>query len=130
MSQGWRTTPLPPNWATLRQQRFTIDGWACIDCGLTDETGRLLQADHIGAPNDHRLQALRTRCENCHKRVTHQRLAQARQKRAALKNRPPEPHPGKVAETTTIEPPDSPTRHDDPPHPTTTTSRPQPDPGG
>lgn len=89
-----RRSPLPPDWRRRRLARFQLDGWTCVDCGWCDPTGRTLECDHIGSRDDHRLDALRTRCgpkapRNCHGRKTG-REAQARRtpKRAA------EPHPG------------------------------------
>lgn len=93
-----RRSPLPPDWRRRRLARFQLDGWTCVDCGWCDPTGRTLECDHIGSRDDHRLDALRTRCgpkapRNCHGRKTG-REAQARRtpKRAA------EPHPGMLAD--------------------------------
>ena len=84
---------LPPNWSTLRRQRFTLDGWACVDCGHHDPTGRTLECDHIGHRDDHRLEQLRTRCAPCHARRTKAQAAAARGA-GPLRKRPPEAHPG------------------------------------
>ena len=80
-----RGNELPRGWSRIRRQRFAIDGWRCVDCGLHDPTGRLLECDHIGAPDDHRLQSLRTRCcdiaaggNGCHRRHTSTQADMAR----------------------------------------------------
>lgn len=72
-----RKATLPSNWQALRLQRFELDGWACVDCGLHDPTGRLLECDHDGDRDDHRIESLRTRCcdiakggRGCHRRHT------------------------------------------------------------
>jgi len=91
---SWRTAPLPPNWATLRRTRFEHDHWTCVDCGWHDPTGRTLECDHIGRPDDHQLDQLRTRCgpraHNCHGRKT----AREAGRNKPRQTRPPEPHPG------------------------------------
>lgn len=107
---SWRTAPLPPNWATLRRARFEHDHWTCVDCGWHDPTGRTLECDHIGRPDDHRIDQLRTRCgrnspRNCHGTKTG-RDAQARQH----PKRPPETHPGTRGETPTPHPNSRPAR--------------------
>lgn len=89
----WQGRQLPPNWQTLRRQRFTIDRWTCVDCGHHDPTGRTLECDHTGHRDDHRLEHLRTRCTTCHAQRT------ATQRQAAIDAMPkarrtPGPHPG------------------------------------
>lgn len=72
----WQGRNLPPNWSTLRRQRFTLDRWTCVDCGHHDPTGATLECDHIGHRDDHRIEQLRTRCKPCHaRRTTTQRQA-------------------------------------------------------
>jgi 5-methylcytosine-specific restriction enzyme A len=97
MAGGWvgggRT--MPPNWRQIRQERFELDCWRCVDCGHWDPSGISLECDHIGHRDDHRLEMLRTRCgkrspNNCHGRKT-SREAQARK---PSRLRPPTPHPG------------------------------------
>ncbi len=73
-----RRNQLPPNWSSIRHQRFTIDNWTCTDCSHHDPTGATLECDHTGDPNDHRLEVLATRCHPCHVAVTQQRQAQRR----------------------------------------------------
>jgi 5-methylcytosine-specific restriction enzyme A len=84
----------PSDWRSLRQQRFELDGWRCVDCGYWDPSGASLECDHIGHRDDHRIEMLRTRCgrraNNCHGRKTARQANDAKPKRL----RPPTPHPG------------------------------------
>lgn len=90
--QAWagstRRATLPSNWAALKRQCHQRDGWTCVDCGLYDPTGRLLEADHTGGRNDHT--KLATRCTSvrkggngCHDKHTKQQAADARRQAAA-----------------------------------------------
>lgn len=94
-SSSNRRSQLPPDWPSLRLQRFALDNWTCVDCDYRDhtETGIGLECDHIGDPHDHRLEQLRTRCAPHHRART---LAQATAGRAARpkQNRPVPRHPG------------------------------------
>ena len=96
----WQGRQLPPNWQTLRRQRFDLDGWACVDCGHHDPTGSTLECDHIGDRDDHRLEKLRTRCADiakggngCHRQRTNEAAASARGV-GTTRLRPPPAHPG------------------------------------
>lgn len=101
MSGRWadsdRKAHLPPNWRSLRQQRFAIDDWTCVDCGHRDSSGASLECDHIGDRDDHRIEQLRTRCgrraNDCHGKRTRAQAAAARAARPT-RLRPPRPHPG------------------------------------
>lgn len=90
---AWAGRDLPSDWAHRKRTRHQLDGWTCVDCGHHDPTGRTLEADHIGHRDDHRIEALRTRCARCHARRT---KAQAAAGRAAMPRarRAAEPHPG------------------------------------
>lgn len=99
-SSSNRRNELPGDWPTRRLARFELDYWTCVDCGLSDPTGRLLECDHIGRPDDHRLDMLRTRCADiskggngCHRKRTTTQAAQARSNQPKT-TRPPERHPG------------------------------------
>lgn len=95
---------LPSNWTTIRRHVFQRDHWQCVDCGWHDPTGRTLECDHTGDPDDHRPPVLATRCRPCHRRRTQQQAAAARGAGPA-RRRPDEPHPG------TLTPPDTPGGH-------------------
>lgn len=94
---------LPTDWAARKRQRHELDGWRCVDCGLHDPTGRLLEADHIGHRDDHRIEALRTRCADrskggngCHRKRTTKQAQAAR----PLQARRREDHPGLIRTVT------------------------------
>lgn len=93
MSQGWRTTPLPGNWSTLRYQVLVRDHYTCqleyVGCqGLASEV------DHIGHNSDHSLPNLRATCTSCHAKRTAAQANTARQVKYGKKKRT-EPHPGR-----------------------------------
>ena len=102
---GWigsaRRDRLPANWAALRRQRLELDGFRCqrllpsgVICGAL-----ATDVDHIQAmTDDHSLDALRSLCGPHHRAKSgteggHASGQQAK-RRAALKYREPERHPG------------------------------------
>jgi len=94
-----RRAPLPPDWRRRRLLVFERDQWTCRTpgCGWHDASGRTLEADHAGQPDDHSIEHLVTRCgkgtpSNCHGAITSAAGNAAKQRRA----RPPEVHPGYV----------------------------------
>jgi 5-methylcytosine-specific restriction enzyme A len=99
MSRGsWRTTPLPSGWGRLRASvlmRDPICRWGMLPgedgpCHMPSTT-----SDHIGPPDDHRIELMRGLCDPHHKRRSGQQGAVARTARyRAMKYRPREPHPG------------------------------------
>ncbi len=95
-SSSNRRSQLPPNWPSLRLQRFAIDNWTCVDCDYRDDTqtGIGLECDHIGDPLDHSLDQLRTRCTTCHAEHTKQQAAEGRAAHAAKRRPPARRHPG------------------------------------
>lgn len=94
---AWRTAPRPRGWKALRAQALERDANQCtwIDDGQRC-TEPATDADHIGDPEDHRLDNLRALCGYHHRKRT---ALQARAARGPLpsRSRPPEPHPGLVA---------------------------------
>jgi len=91
---AWRTTPRPRGWKTLRAQTLARDAHQCtwIEDGERC-TNEGTDADHIGAPDDHSLDNLRTLCGGHHRKRT---ALQARAARGPLpsRQRPTTPHPG------------------------------------
>lgn len=93
-SASWRTTPLPPDWRSLRVHVLDRDGYRCT---MPTSTGRCErwanQVDHIGPNTDHSYVNLRALCEPHHRERTGQQARAAHLLRA---RRAPEPHPGYV----------------------------------
>lgn len=91
---SWRTAPRPRGWKTLRAQTLARDAHQCtwIEDGERC-TSEGTDADHIGDPEDHTLDNLRTLCEYHHRKRS---AIQARAARGPLpsKERPTAPHPG------------------------------------
>ena len=88
-----RRATLPANWPALKRACHQRDNWTCVDCGLHDPTGRLLEADHDGDRDDHRIDNLRTRCtlarkggNGCHDKHTKRQAAEARRQAAARRS--------------------------------------------
>jgi hypothetical protein len=101
MVGSWRSFPLPRNWRSIKRKvllRDPICRW-----GMLPEDGAFLgcciaastTADHMGHPNDHRLEMLRGLCQFHHSiRSTSQRTAaSARIRGKAARARKPERHP-------------------------------------
>lgn len=99
---SWRSAPLPPDWRHIRLARLRLDGFRCTywilpegeRCEVTGNghDGRL-EVDHVGAPDDHSIERLRSLC------VAHHRQRTAAQNAERMRARPrrarePEPHPG------------------------------------
>jgi 5-methylcytosine-specific restriction protein A len=60
------------SWRLARQQRLTIDNWACQDCGRV-VMGREAHVDHVvskSAGGGDEMSNLRTLCRSCHSRKT------------------------------------------------------------
>lgn len=93
----WRTTPRPRGWKALRAQALERDGNQCtwIDDGQRC-TNAGTDADHIGDPDDHSIDNLRTLCGYHHRKRT---ALQARAARGELpsRQRPRPAHPGLIA---------------------------------
>lgn len=86
-----RTSPLPPNWATIRAAILRRDQHQCTE--QRGDTGNRCEAsatdvDHIGDPADHRPENLRALCAHHHRRKT------ARQGALAKPTKPKPKHPG------------------------------------
>jgi hypothetical protein len=100
MSAGsWRTTPLPSGWGRLRVQVLARDP-VCRWGMLPGETGPCHQdatdADHMGAPDDHRLEMMRGLCHPHHKKRSDEQGRAAKEALRSLRFLPKEPHPGFV----------------------------------
>lgn len=91
------TTPgsrrLPPDWKKRVKATRERDGHRCVAI-LTNGTRcpatTNLECDHIGDPDDHSLDNLRTLCVDHHRIHTHAQSRAARPRR----QRPPTKHPG------------------------------------
>ncbi|MGW5122983.1 HNH endonuclease [Streptomyces sp. NPDC004069] len=98
---AWRTTPRPRGWKALRAQVLARDDHQCtwIDDGQRCTTEGT-DVDHIGDPEDHSTNNLRTLCEYHHRKRT---ALQARAARGELpsRQRPAPQHPGLITPTTT-----------------------------
>lgn len=71
--QSARTTPLPPNWPTIRRAILQRDQHQCT--ATRGDTGQRCEAtatdvDHTGQPDDHRPEVLRSLCHYHHQRIT------------------------------------------------------------
>ena len=95
---SWRTTPRPTGWKKTRQRILERDGHRCTwDNAGHRCTERATDVDHIGAPDDHSDDNLRSLCGPHHDhRTAHQAAAASRTARASRPGRlrAPERHPG------------------------------------
>lgn len=93
-SRSSRTTPLPPDWHRRRAKRLKMDGYRCVH--IREDTGqrcteRATDVDHIGEPDDHHIEMLRSLCSYHHLQKTgSQGGRRVRQKRKASE------HPGLI----------------------------------
>ena len=97
---SWRTVPLPPNWGQIRAAviaRDPVCRWGSLEDDKAEPDrcpNRSTDADHIGEPWDHRLEALRGLCWNHHATRTGRQGAAGTARVARSRKRPKEPHPG------------------------------------
>ena len=91
MAPPWRTSPLPPDWASRRSAVLARDSHECQIKGPKCR-GKATEVDHTGHPDDHRLIVLQSVCKACHASKTG-REARAKQ---GKRRREPEPHPGTI----------------------------------
>jgi hypothetical protein len=90
-----RTTPLPKGWAKLRLAVLDRDGHRCTWTDNGDRCpSRATEVDHVGPPNVHDPRLLRSLCTPHHRRRTAHQANAAKTPR----RRPPEQHPGVVAD--------------------------------
>lgn len=87
-----RRSRLPRNWSAIRRRILYRDKF-CRGCQVNFST----EVDHILPGDDHRDENLQGLCRYCHSRKSAREGGLAtgviRRQRAALKKRPPEPHP-------------------------------------
>lgn len=88
-----RRQELPRGWGRIRAAVLERDGGRCVLCG-----GVATDVDHVGDRFDHRLEALRSLCRECHKRRTWLQALEARRERRGRgcrrRLREPGRHPG------------------------------------
>lgn len=94
---AWRTTPRPRGWKSLRAATLDRDAhrctWTYEDGEQCTEAGT--DADHIGDPDDHRLENLRALCEYHHRKRTAMQARAARGE-TPTRARPRAAHPGLI----------------------------------
>lgn len=104
-----RTTPLPANWPKIRRMILLRDRHQCQWGIIPDDNATPGQCsilatdvDHMFANDDHRPDNLRALCGKHHRIRTSRQAGlangEAVRARVALRNRPPERHPGIIQE--------------------------------
>ncbi len=101
MSSGsWRRAPLPPDWGQIRAFVLVRDPqcqWGSLEEDQAEPgrcPNRSTDADHIGEPWDHRVEALRGLCTNHHATRSGRQGAAGKAATMRTRKRPQEPHPG------------------------------------
>lgn len=92
-----RRRPSAPNAVPthLRKKVLHRDGHACVKCGATSN----LEINHIhgrAEGGDDSLTNLETLCAPCHEPITAAQIARGKQRRAARRRLPTDPHPGRL----------------------------------
>ena len=96
-STSTRAKRLPPNWDTLRRQvRARARGKCQADRHAPGCDRRGTECDHITPGDNHDLSNLQWLSTECHAAKTRAENAQLNTKRATLKRRPTETHPGQL----------------------------------
>lgn len=83
---------MPPGWSRIRAAVLARDKRKC-QAGTYKCTGRATEVDHLGDPDDHRLEMLQSVCRECHQVLGGQRSAAKRKAKGRTRVRPPERHP-------------------------------------
>ena len=93
MNRSRRTSPLPPNWRSIRAAILKRDPTCRLrtHCDGAPST----EVDHIGHPDDHTPGSLRGVCRRCHASRTGKQAASARSTKYD-RRRPVERHPGLI----------------------------------
>jgi 5-methylcytosine-specific restriction enzyme A len=96
-SRSARTVPLPSDWPAIRRRILARDGHQCT--WTTDGIRCIAVAtdvDHIGDPNDHSDDNLRSLCGSHHRRRSSSQGARAWHAKRKPRQRPVEQHPGLI----------------------------------
>lgn len=92
-----RASRLPANWAAIRQAVQDRAGGMCqAKHHVRDCDGIGTDADHIVQGDDHSMGNLQWLSGPCHKAKTAEETAQRNRKRASMRKRPSEQHPGAI----------------------------------
>lgn len=108
---SWRTAPRPQGWKSrIVPAVKTRDGGRCTWVEELEGGGTWrdwahpkrctlvgTDVDHMGAPDDHRIEMLRLLCSPHHKRRSSQQANEAKKQRAQARKQPTQPHPGLIA---------------------------------
>ena len=101
-TMAWSTSDrhsrLPPNWQHIRQQVLTRDHHTCqATHHARGCNGRATDVDHITPGDNNSLTNLQALSAACHRAKTAKESAERARRRAAMKRRPQEQHPGAIA---------------------------------
>lgn len=97
-SRSARTVPLPKDWSTIRRRILARDGYQCtwatngIRC-----CAPATDVDHIGDPDRHEDDNLRSLCVTHHRRRSSSQGGKAWHAKRKPRQRPAEQHPGLLA---------------------------------
>lgn len=93
--QSARSVPLPKGWGVIRKRILKRDGFVCtwLDNGVRC-CAPATDVDHIGDPDDHRDEVLRSLCSPHHRTRSSAQGGRAAQAKRIPRKRRQEAHPG------------------------------------